>query len=169
MSVSVVRYMRKKRLGIESSPNIYLLKQAAGTSKIYDLDALANDIEMAGSLSKEDILHVMKSFVRSIRNVLKEGNKVRVDGLGIFYITLTCPGVEVEKDCTIKNISRVNLRFKVASTLRLVNDSLATTRSAPNNVEFVMKTETAATGDNTGGTTPPDHTNPGGDEDDPNG
>ncbi len=80
MSVSVVRYMRKKRLGVESSPNIYLLKQAAGTSKIYDLDALANDIEMAGSLSKEDILHVMKSFVRSIRNVLKEGNKVRVDG-----------------------------------------------------------------------------------------
>ena len=169
MSVSVVRYMRKKRLGIESSPNIYLLKQAAGTSKIYDLDALANDIEMAGSLSKEDILHVMKSFVRSIRNVLKEGNKVRVDGLGIFYITLTCPGVEVEKDCTIKNISRVNLRFKVASTLRLVNDSLATTRSAPNNVEFVMKTETAATGDNTGGTTQPDPTNPGGDVDDPNG
>jgi hypothetical protein len=49
-----------------------------------------------------------------------------------------------------------------------VNDSLATTRSAPNNVEFVMKTETAATG----GTTPTDPTNPtnpGGDEDDPNG
>jgi len=33
--------------------------------------------------------------------------------LGIFYTTLTCPGVEQEKDCTVKNISRVNLRFKV--------------------------------------------------------
>ena len=62
----------------------------------------------------------------------------------------------------------MNLRFKVASTLRLVNDSLATTRSAPNNVEFVMKTETAATGGTTP-TGPTDPTNPGGDEDDPNG
>jgi len=31
--------------------------------------------------------------------------------------------VEQEKDCTVKNISRVNLRFKVDNSLRLANDS----------------------------------------------
>ena len=65
----------------------------------------------------------MQSFVRSMKKVLVAGNKVKVDGLGIFYTTLTCPGVEQEKDCTVRNITRVNLRFKVDNSLRLANDS----------------------------------------------
>jgi len=36
---------------------------------------------------------------------LVAGDKVKVDGLGIFYTTLTCPGVEQEKDCTVKDLS----------------------------------------------------------------
>lgn len=44
--------------------------------------------------------------------------------------------MEVEKDCTVKNIKRVNLRFKVDNTLRLVNDSTADTRGGNNNISF---------------------------------
>lgn len=88
--------------------------------------SLAREIESIGSLSVEDVEHVMQSFVRSMKKVLVAGNKVKVDGLGIFYTTLTCPGVELEKDCTVRNITRVNLRFKVDNALRLANDSTAT-------------------------------------------
>ena len=82
--------------------------------------------------------HVMKSFVRAMKKVLVAGNKVKVDGLGIFYTTLTCPGVEQEKDCTVKNIDKVRVNFKVAGTLRLVNDSVATTKGAPNNITYEL-------------------------------
>ena len=82
----------------------------------------------------EDVTHVMKSFVRAMKKVLTDGNRVKVDGLGTFYITLSCPGVEVEKECTVKNVTRVNLRFKVDNTLRLVNDSVATTRGGETHV-----------------------------------
>lgn len=92
------------------------------------IESLAREIESIGSLSVEDVEHVMQSFVRSMKKVLVAGNKVKVDGLGIFYTTLTCPGVEQEKDCTVRNITRVNLRFKVDNSLRLANDSTATTR-----------------------------------------
>ncbi|MDE6162795.1 MAG: DNA-binding protein, partial [Bacteroides sp.] len=69
-----------------------------------------------------------------------------------FYTTLTCPGVEVEKDCTVKNIARVNLRFKVDNSLRLVNDSTATTRGGENNMMFELLSEKkAAAGEEGGG------------------
>lgn len=53
------------------------------------------------------------------------------------------------KDCTVKNIERVNIRFKVANTLRLANDSIATTKGGPNNIVFELVTEDSSS--STGG------------------
>ena len=68
-----------------------------GSENLFNRMALAREIETIGSLSVEDVSHVMKSFVRAMKKVLVAGNKVKVEGLGIFYTTLTCPGVELEK------------------------------------------------------------------------
>lgn len=114
-TVTVVRYKRRKRLGDDKSPMMYLLKPKAGESKIYSIDSLAQEIESIGSLSVEDVSHVMKSFVRAMKKVLVAGNKVKVDGLGIFYTTLTCPGVEQEKDCTVK-ISLASISVSKSTT-----------------------------------------------------
>ena len=146
-----VRYKRRKRIGDEKSPMVYALKLKSGEAKIYSIETLAREIESIGSLSVEDVSHVMKSFVRAMKKVLVAGDKVKVDGLGIFYTTLTCPGVEQEKDCTVKNISRVNLRFKVDNSLRLANDSTATTRGGENNVSFELYTEKKAASEGEGG------------------
>lgn len=133
-NVSVVRCSRHKKISDKNSPTVYYIKQKAGDSKVYDIHRIASEIESVGALSVEDVTHVMKSFVRAMKKVLTDGNRVKVDGLGTFYITLSCPGVEVEKECTVKNVTRVNIRFKVDNTLRLVNDSVATTRGGENNV-----------------------------------
>ena len=135
-TVTVVRYKRRKRIS---------------ESKIYSIEALAREIETIGSLSVEDVSHVMKSFVRAMKKVLVAGNKVKVEGLGIFYTTLTCPGVELEKDCTVRSITRVNLRFKVDNSLRLANDSTATTRGGDNNMVFeLLSDKKNASGDDGG-------------------
>lgn len=138
ITVPVVRYARRKKMGDDKSPMIYLLKPQPGIAKIYTIDMLAKEIESVGALSVEDVTHVMRSFVRAMKKVLVAGNKVKVDGLGIFFTSLTCPGVEEEKECTVKAIKRVNLRFKVDNTLRLVNDSIATTRGGENNLSFEL-------------------------------
>lgn len=129
-------YTRNKKIGNKNSPLIYLLKQKLGDSKIYSINMLANEIESVGALSTADMMHMMTSFVRAMKKVLVAGNKVKVDGLGIFSTILTCPGVEQEKDCTVRNIKRVNLRFKVDNSLRLANDLIATTRGGSNNINF---------------------------------
>lgn len=150
-TVTVVRYKRRKRIADEESPMVYGLKPKSGEAKIYSIETLAREIESIGSLSVEDVSHVMKSFVRAMKKVLVSGDKVKVEGLGIFYTTLTCPGVEVEKDCTVKSISRINLRFKVDNSLRLANDSTATTRGGDNNMVFELYTDKKSAAGGNGG------------------
>ena len=150
-TVTVVRYKRRKRIADEESPMVYALKLKSGEAKIYSIETLAREIESIGSLSVEDVSHVMKSFVRAMKKVLVSGDKVKVEGLGIFYTTLTCPGVEVEKDCTVKSISRINLRFKVDNSLRLANDSTATTRGGDNNMVFELYTDKKSAAGGNGG------------------
>ena len=150
-TVTVVRYKRRKRIADEESPMVYALKPKSGEAKIYSIETLAREIESIGSLSVEDVSHVMKSFVRAMKKVLVSGDKVKVEGLGIFYTTLTCPGVEVEKDCTVKSISRINLRFKVDNSLRLANDSTSTTRGGDNNMVFELYTDKKSAAGGNGG------------------
>ena len=146
--VTVVRQKRKSNYSQPDSPEKYYLKQEPGTAKMYNITGVAARIEALGALSAEDVEHTMKAFVRELKSILIEGHKVKVDGLGIFHTTIKSKGADTEKECTVKNIERVNIRFKVDNTLRLVNNATATTRNAPNNVEYVLKnvTVTASSG-----------------------
>ncbi|KAA6341932.1 hypothetical protein EZS27_010288 [termite gut metagenome] len=139
MSVKVQHYLLKEDLKDPSSKLLYHLRQVPGTSQIQDISAIAKAIEKTGALSAEDVEHTMRAFIYELKKVLLRGDKVKVDGLGIFSITFHSPGKEAEKDCTIKTINRVNIRFKVDNSLRLVNDSTASTRGGENNVEFVIQ------------------------------
>lgn len=151
MSVPVKRYQRNKKLGDKASPLYYYLRQEPGSSKVLTIKSIARAIEAEGALSAEDVTHTMQSFVRKLREALTQGNKVKVDGLGTFYITFSTTGTATEKECTVKGINRVHIRFAVDNVLRLANDSVATTRGGDNNVLFFLKSESAATGGGGGG------------------
>lgn len=153
MTIPVQRYKRKKILGDQTSPELYYLKPLAGQSRVYNIDNVAAEAETVGALSAEDMVHSMKSFIRSLRKILVRGDKVKIDGLGTFYITFNCTGAEEEKECTVRNIRKINVRFAVDNSLRLVNDSNAATRNGNNNVSFYIKGDTTVINntDNTDG------------------
>lgn len=138
-----MRVKRNQRWGDKSSPELFYLKRVAGNSRMYSLEDAAREIETNGAMTTEDVIHVMSAFVRRLRIILTRGDKIKVKGLGTFFTTFCCTGAKEEKDCTVKNIHRVNVRFVVDNALRLVNDSIATTRGAGNNIEFCIKGETA--------------------------
>ena len=151
----VVRTQRHKKIGDSSSPMVYTLKRKPQDAKIFDLARIAQDIEALGAMSAEDVEHVGKAIVRQMRQTLTDGNSVRLDGFGIFHTTFKCRATELAKDCTVKNIERVNIRFKVANTLRLVNDSNATTKGGANNLIFELVTaDKDSTGGGSGGNNP---------------
>lgn len=152
MSIPVMRYQRNKLISDPTSQVMNYLKRVPGHTRTYTLKDVAEEIETVGGMSAEDVDHVLSSFVRSLRKILVKGDKVKIDDFGTFYTSFNCLGTEDEKDCTVKNIRKVNIRFAVDNTLRLVNDSIATTRGAANNVEFYIKSDVAATaGGNTNG------------------
>lgn len=147
----VVRTQRHKKIGDKTSPMVYTLKRKPKDAKMFDLQRIAQDIEALGGMSAEDVVHVGKAIVRQMRQAMTDGNSVRLDGFEIFHTTFKCRATDAAKDCTVKNIERVNIRFKVANTLRLANDSVATTKGGPNNIVFELVSEDSSSSGNGGG------------------
>ena len=83
---------------------------------------------------------------------------MKLNLLGTLHMTFRCPGVEKSEDCTVRNISKVNIRFVPDKELKLVNGSTAATRS-PANVAFAL--DKPADGSSSGGS---GSENPGGGE-----
>lgn len=154
MAVIVERTLRYKKVGDKSSPQLNYLKRKAKTSRLFDIKRLSQEIEEMGGMSAEDVEHVIKAIVRNLKRKLTDGDSVKLDGFGVFYTTFHCIGTEKVDDCTVKNIDKVNIRFLTDSSLRLVNEAVATTRSAPNNISFELhkpKDENGSSGSEGGG------------------
>ena len=115
-----------------------------------DIDTIATAIESKSALTAGDVKHTIEAFVEQLRASLTQGDKVKIDGLGTFHITLCSEGTEKEKDCTVRSIRRVNVRFVADKALHLVNASHTSTRSE-NNVEFVLASKGDTEGENAGG------------------
>lgn len=159
----VVRTQRHKKIGDKTSPMVYTLARKSRDAKVYDLERIASEIEALGAMSAEDVLHAGRAIVRSIREKLTDGNSVSVDNFGIFRTSFHCIATDAAKDCTVKNIDRVRINFKVANSLRLVNDSVATTKGAPNNISFELVAADGGStsgGGNTGGGSGDENDNP---------
>lgn len=149
----VERTQRHQKVGDKDSPMVFTLRRKSKDAKIFNLARIAQDIEALGGMSAEDVEHVGKAIVRQMRQTLTDGNSVRLDGFGIFHTTFRCRATALAKDCTVKNIEKVNIRFKVANTLRLANDTNATTKGGPNNIVFELVSEDK-NNSNGGGSTP---------------
>ena len=150
MDVLVERYQRRKYVNQENAPMLYYIRQKSGNVRVMDIDTMATAIESKSALTAGDVKHTIEAFVEQLRASLTQGDKVKIDGLGTFHITLCSEGTEKEKDCTVRSIRRVNVRFVADKALHLVNASHTSTRSE-NNVEFVLASKGDTEGENAGG------------------
>ncbi len=150
MSIPLERYQRNRIMADPQSEELTYLRMQPGYSRTRTLEDFASDIELIGSMSREDVVHVLRSATRLAKSTLTEGDKVKWDGLGIFYLSFNCNGITDPEECTVRNIRKVNIRFRADSSMRLVNDSTATTRNAENNVKFHIAGANSS-GNNSGG------------------
>ena len=129
MDVLVERYLRRKIVSDSSSPKLYYLRQVPLTCGKVDIDVLAAAID------------VIEALVEEVQANLANGNKVKLNKFGTFHMTFCCPGTEASDKCTVRNISRVNIRFVPDKELKLVNGSNAQTRSTANVTFSLEKTD----------------------------
>lgn len=137
MDVLVERYQRRKIVSDPASPLFFYLRQKPKTCGTVDIDVLAASIQQKCAMTRGDVKHVIEAMVEEMQANLANGDKVKLNQFGTFHMTFRCPGVEKSEDCTVRNISRVNIRFVPDKGLRLVNGSTAATRS-PANVAFTL-------------------------------
>ena len=148
MDVLVERFQRRRIVSDKSSPMLYYLRQKPKTCGTVDIDVLAASIQKNCAMTKGDVKHVIEALVEEIQANLANGDKVKLNQLGTLHMTFRCPGVEKSEDCTVRNISKVNIRFVPDKELKLVNGSTAATRS-PANVAFSL--DKPADGSSSGG------------------
>ena len=72
-TVKIVRYKRRKRLGDDKSPMMYLLKPKAGESKIYSIDSLVQEIEFYRVAFGGRRVACDEIFVRAMKKLLVAG------------------------------------------------------------------------------------------------
>ena len=129
MDVIVERFQRRKIVSNPASPMLYYLRQKPKTCGTVDIDVLAASIQKNCAMTKGNVKHVIEALVEEIQGNLANGDKVKLNQLGTFHMTFRCPGMEASDKCTVRNISKVNIRFIPDKELKLVNGSTAVTRS----------------------------------------
>ena len=81
---------------------------------VYDrtvcLDELVDEISHSTSLTASDVRAVTWELIDVFRRHLVRGNKVRLDGIGIFKLSFRGTGEEKPEDVTAANIDRSSVR-----------------------------------------------------------
>ena len=65
-----------------------------------------------GTIYTSDIVKgVVEKFIQCFEELLLEGNKIKLDGLGTFYLSINTEGVANEKDFTANNVKAIRVKF----------------------------------------------------------
>ena len=65
-----------------------------------------------GTIYTSDIVKgVVEKFINCFEELLMEGNKIKLDGLGTFYLSINTEGVIDEKDFTANNVKAIRVKF----------------------------------------------------------
>lgn len=101
----------------------YRTPNTAGTSKKryyarvvnfrhVDTDTLAHNIQHRCTLTVADIRAVLVSLGEELAWHLKDGERVHVEGLGYFQVTLKCPETKTPKETRSKDVKIRTIRFR---------------------------------------------------------
>ena len=77
-----------------------------------DLDGLCAHIASHGTIFTADVVSgTVKKFVQCIQELLLEGKKVKLDGIGTFYLSARTQGAETAEEFTAANVKTLRVRF----------------------------------------------------------
>ena len=118
--------------------------------KTLSLDDMAEHIMKHGSVYTEDVvIGVITKLKTCMQEMLADGHKVKLDGIGTLYPTLTSEGVEDAKDYSpSENITRVGIAFLADQSRK----SMYKARSMRDAVSLSTQLYSELTGEETGTT-----------------
>jgi predicted histone-like DNA-binding protein len=86
----------------------YLIKESGN---IIDLDGIAKEIQDRSAMTKGDILAVLSNLIQVLPTHLKNGDSVRLGGLGSFRLSVTSEGAIDAASVSAKNVKNARVIF----------------------------------------------------------
>ena len=75
-------------------------------------DAICRHIAKHGSVYTSDVVKgVVEKFVNCFEELLLQGHKLKLDGLGTFYLTISTEGAPSADEFTLNNVKSLRIRF----------------------------------------------------------
>ena len=89
--------------------------EAVYDSHFVGTDELAEFIQRQASIKKSDIKAVLQELGEAMKHFFEMGQKIKLDGIGIFKVGFSSIGVEKAEDCGANTISTRRVIFKPES------------------------------------------------------
>ena len=86
-------------------------------SKVVTTQEMADDINHASSITQSDVAAVLQAMGQRITDALLNGNRIEIDHVGTFSLTLTCGNKRKEDHITSKDISVSRISFTPCTAL----------------------------------------------------
>lgn len=93
------------------------------------MDDLCNRVSMRTTFQQGEVRGIAVTLIEEMINAMKDGDKVEIDGLGMFYPTLTCPPVTDPKEIRAESIHFSRVVFRGCQQLRKSMKSMQVERS----------------------------------------
>jgi len=84
----------------------------------YSLDDLSKHIADISTVSEIDVSAVLRAFVKVFPEILHQGIRIDLEGLGIFSLGFITTASEKEEDVSAGNIEKCKLRYSPAYPLK---------------------------------------------------
>ena len=90
------------------------------SSRVVTTREMADDINHASSITQADVVAVLQAVGQRIADALLDGNRIEIDHVGTFSLTLTCGNKRKEDHITAKDISVSRIAFTPCAELQRV-------------------------------------------------
>lgn len=87
------------------------------SSRVVTTKEMADDINHASSVTQSDVAAVLQAVGQRIAEALLDGNRIEIDHVGTFSLTLTCGNKRKEDYITSKDISVSRISFTPCAEL----------------------------------------------------
>ena len=106
------KFIKTKNNNEESKVYGKYFAQAVYEKKFIDTDELASYIQQQASVKKSDIKAVLDELGGAMKHYFELGQKVKLDGIGIFKVGFSSIGVGKAEDCTAATITTRRVLFQ---------------------------------------------------------
>lgn len=84
----------------------------------FSSEDMAKDIAQATSFSESDVVGTMKAYSNILKERLKMGYNIKLDGIGTFSLSVIGDACDSEKECKPNKVKVGKIAFKADSKLR---------------------------------------------------